>query len=173
MKRKNFLLHGLACALMLSIHNVATADLSSQLEAVASAEREAEAYQAKVRREAARKAAIQREKREKAIAAEIAEIKAEKERDYNERIADKKRDQSYEDELRALELEERKLELARKKARVNREDDFIDQELKREAARTDVIQSDADATRHLSRGAENLMNKEGDARIKKESGWFK
>ncbi|HHF3992592.1 TPA: DUF5384 family protein [Haemophilus influenzae] len=35
-----------------------------------------------------------------------------------------------------------KLILARKKASVNCEDDFIEQELKRKSAKTDVIQSD-------------------------------
>ena len=70
-------------------------------------------------------------------------------------------------------MEERKLELARKKARVSREDDFIEQELKREAAKTDVIQSDADATRNVSGGTKTLMEKEGEARVKKESGFFK
>lgn len=88
-------------------------------------------------------------------------------------MADKKRDQSYEDELRQLEIEERKLELARKKARVNRENDFIEQELKRESAKTDVIQSGADSARNLSSGSKTLMEKEGEAKVKKESGFFK
>lgn len=142
--------------------NTASADLSSQLSAVAAAEQEGLAQERAEQRA-----------RAKAAAAAAAAKKAEKERAYNEYLADKKRDQSYEDELRQLELEERKLELQRRKARVNREDDFIEQELKREAARTDVIQSNADATRSISKGAETLMTKEGEARLKKESGFFK
>lgn len=154
-------------------HNIAQADLSAQLEAVAAAERqgaELEAKEQRARAKAQAAALAAKRAREKAIADAK---KAEQERAYNEYMTDKKRDQSYEDELRQLEIEERKLELARKKARVNREDDFIDQELKNSAARTDVIQSEADATRNLSKGAENLMTKEGEARIKKESGFFK
>lgn len=113
----------------------------------------------------------------KARAAAQAEIRRKQEaieqREYDNQMADKKRDQSYEDELRQLEIEERKLELARKKARVNRENDFIEQELKRESAKTDVIQSGADSARNLSSGSKTLMEKEGEAKVKKESGFFK
>ncbi len=42
----------------------------------------------------------------------------------------KKRDQSYEDELRSLEIQKQKLALAKEEARVKRENEFIDQELK-------------------------------------------
>lgn len=158
MKKNQLVVSLLAAVLAFSVTNVA----SASLDAVAAAVSESEAYEA-----------AQRRARAKAKAAAEAEKKAERERAYNEYLTDKKRDQSYEDQLRLLELEERKLELERKKARVQREGDFIDQELKREAAQTDVIQSEADANRHLSKGAEVLMNKEGDARVKKESGFFK
>lgn len=57
--------------------------------------------------------------------------------------------------------------MARRKARVNRKDDFIDQELKRESAKTDVIQSGADSARNISSGTKNLMEREGEARVKK------
>lgn len=151
----------------------AFADLGSDISAVAAAEssgQQAEARAAAKARAAAQAAA-------KARAAAQAEIRRKQEaieqREYDNQMADKKRDQSYEDELRQLEIEERKLELARKKARVNREDDFIEQELKRESAKTDVIQSGADSARNLSSGSKTLMEKEGEAKVKKESGFFK
>lgn len=151
----------------------AFADLGSDISAVAAAE--SSGQQAEARAAAKARAAAQAEA--KARAAYQAEIRRKQEaieqREYDNQMADKKRDQSYEDELRQLEIEERKLELARKKARVNREDDFIEQELKRESAKTDVIQSGADSARNLSSGSKTLMEKEGEAKVKKESGFFK
>lgn len=151
----------------------AWADLSSDISAVAAAE--SSGQQAEARAAAKARAAAQAAAKARAAAQAEARRKQEAiaQRDYENAMADKKRDQSYEDELRQLELEERKLELARKKARVSREDDFIEQELKREAAKTDVIQSGADSARNLSSGTKNLMEKEGEARVKKESGFFK
>ena len=153
--------------------NVSWADLSADISAVAAAE--SSGQQAEERAAAKIRAAAQARARAKEIAQAKEHEKQEaiRQREYDNYMADKKRDQSYEDELRKLELEERKLELTRKKARVSREDDFIDQELKREAAKTDVIQSDADAARNLSGGAKSLLEKEGEARVKKESGFFK
>lgn len=142
--------------------NVAVADLSSELAAVAAAEAEGQRAEAA----AARKA------RERA-AAKAAEVARKKERAYQEYLKDKQREQAYEDENRKLDLEERRLALKRQQKRVEREDDFIEQELRREAAKTDVIQSEADSNRSISRGAETLMSKEGEARVKKESSWFK
>ncbi|WP_265474214.1 DUF5384 family protein [Mergibacter septicus] len=137
--------------LSLFISNIAIADLSAVVAAEEAGKRAAAQAREKAKREAKKK----------------------EERAYGEYIADKRRDQAYEDQLRLLQLEEMKLELERKKARVKREDDFIEQELKREAAKTDVIQSDADARRNISKGTETLLIKEGEARVKKESGFFK
>ncbi len=86
--------------------------------------------------------------------------------------ADKKRDQDYEDQLRQLELENRKLELEAKRARVNRANDFLDQELKERAAQTDVIQSEADARRNISTGTKELLQSEGKARESKADSWW-
>ena len=82
----------------------------------------------------------------------------------HEKLNDKKREQDYEDQLRALQVEALK-------TRVARENDVIDQELKEKAARTDVIKSEADSNRHISEGAKTLMEKEGEARVKKNSWW--
>ncbi|WP_222548144.1 DUF5384 family protein [Asaia lannensis] len=94
-------------------------------------------------------------------------------------LSDKKRDQGYEDQLRALDLEERRLRLQAEKNRVARQNEFIDRELHEQDAQTDVVKSRADATRDLSSGTKTLLEKtgekaaaEGQAAVKKESGWF-
>jgi hypothetical protein len=92
--------------------------------------------------------------------------------DQQKVTTDKKRDQAYEDQLRALEIQQKTLELKRMETRASRESDFIDRDLKNEDAKTDVIQSGADATRALSDGSKTLMQDAGTAAIKKESGFF-
>ncbi|XEV14967.1 DUF5384 family protein (plasmid) [Vibrio alginolyticus] len=88
-----------------------------------------------------------------------------------ERLADKYRDQSFEDELRKMQLEEMKLELA-KKARVERENEVIDAELSHAEATTDVIQSKADSNRNISQGVKSALESEGKAKEEEASGWF-
>ncbi|WP_348254168.1 DUF5384 family protein, partial [Salmonella enterica] len=51
-----------------------------------------------------------------------------------EATQDKAREQSYEDELRGLEIQKQNLALAREEDWVKRETQFFDQELKRKAA---------------------------------------
>ncbi|WP_371244260.1 DUF5384 family protein [Pantoea sp. KPR_PJ] len=163
--------------------NAQASSLQDQLAAVAAAENAGKAQQQAL--DDARQARFDREAREeRARRARIAAASAERQRQRDaaaaaeksrvlaENQADKKRDQSYEDELRQLELEQRKLALKREATRVAREDDYIDQELKSRAARTDVIQSEADATRNLSLGGRDLMQSEGKAREKKAGSWF-
>lgn len=82
------------------------------------------------------------------------------------------REESFEDELRALELEERRLALQAKKAKVVRANDYIDAELRDSAARTDVIQSEADATRNVSSGAKSLMEDTGEAEVNRSNSLF-
>lgn len=84
----------------------------------------------------------------------------------------KKRDQSYEDELRSLEIQKQKLALAKEEARVKRENEFIDQELKHKAAQTDVVQSEADANRNMTEGGRDLMKSVGKAEENKSDSWF-
>ena len=67
-----------------------------------------------------------------------------------EKAKDKARQQQYEDELRQIQLDAMRLELQRKAARVAREDDFVNAELKAMNANTDVVQSEADATRIMA-----------------------
>lgn len=87
-------------------------------------------------------------------------------------LADKNRDRAYQDQLRDLDLQQRKLQLEQETARVKRENDYIDQDLKKQAAQTEVIQSEADANRNLSQGGKNLLTSEGKAREEKADKWF-
>lgn len=188
------MLIGLCAALLTPISTAHANTLQDQLSAIAQAESEGKARQdAKVAAEkAAREKALLEEKlkRERTIAAaerkraqqiasaekrraqQQAESKAIREAAEKERLQDKGRDQSYEDQLRELQLAKMKLELESQSKRVKREDDFIDAELKRENARTDVIQSDADSNRAISTGAKELMQSEGRASETKAGKWF-
>lgn len=98
---------------------------------------------------------------EKAAGAAAVQAKAQ------DAAADKKRDQDYQDKLRDMDLQRKQLEFEREKARVARENDFIDQDLKAQAASTDVVQSNADANRNVSQGLKDLMSKTGDARVQR------
>lgn len=129
------------------------------------------AEQAKTKAEQQRQAAAQAAYERKQAAARAAAAERQQKLDA-ERAAARQKEAQYTDSLRDMDLEARKLELERQRARIKRENEFIDQELKRESAKTDNIQSDADAKRAVSQGAKELMQKEGDARVKKESGWF-
>lgn len=163
--------------------------MQEQLNAINAAESEIKATQDARRREYMRQqeqqAAAERAKRaeEQAIAqkqreSEEAHRRAASEkaeaaaRQQREAVAkEKQRNQTYEDELRKMALEEKQLELQTKKAKVKRADDYIDQELNREKARTDVIQSEADATRNVSTGAKNMMTGIGKGEENKSKGW--
>lgn len=82
----------------------------------------------------------------------------------------RKRNEAHEDTLRDLEVENLKLDLQAKRMRVSRTDQFIDQELKEQAAKTDVIQSEADSNRNISSGiGEGLksMGRAEEAKAKK------
>ena len=99
-------------------------------------------------------------------------LKAGGERKF-EQQKDKEREQAFEDKLRQQELEAREADLAMKKAKAKRADDFAQSELNREKAKTDVIQSEADATRNISEGSKNLQTGQGQGAAKANSGWFK
>lgn len=81
--------------------------------------------------------------------------------------AERKRNQAYQDQLRQLQIKKEKLDLQAKKTAVSRENDFINAKLSRQKAETNVIQSQADANRKLSTGAEVLMEKTGEAKLKR------
>ena len=83
------------------------------------------------------------------------------------------RAQAYEDEMLRLDLQERKAEVATRRARADRANDYIDRELSREDASTDVIRSHADASRNLSQGGKELMKGLGKGAENEGKNWFK
>lgn len=143
---------------------------TKQAEAAAQAERMREAAAAQARADAREEAA----RRERAAAQQIAQQRANEKRAVQE--AEQKRlrnrDESFEDELRALELEERRLELQAKRARAARANDYIDAELRQQAAQTDVIQSEADSARNVTSGAKALMEDAGEAEVNRSKRLF-
>lgn len=126
---------------------------------------------ARRRAQQAREAEIK--KQNDARAEYLAQQKAQADAKAAEALADKKRDQNYEDQQRQLALEEQKLRLQMLKAKAERANEYVDQDLGRQAAQTDVIQSHADATRNVSEGAKSLLQSTGEAEIKDASRWFK
>ena len=147
--------------------------LNDQINAVDEAQRRHLLEQERViqleREEAERRASAIKRSVEKRKADELAE----KKRKAEEILADKKREQAYEDQLRSLEIQRRSLQLDMEKAKTSRVNDYIDQELKAQAAQTDVIKSQADATRDLAAGKKNFLEKTGEAEVKRQSGVFK
>ncbi|EFB3259640.1 hypothetical protein FLN92_07000 [Escherichia coli] len=170
------------CAILASLSYPAIASsLQDQLSAVAEAEQQGKNEEQRQHDEwvAERNREIQQEKQRRANAqaaankrAAAANKKARQDKLDAEASADKKRDQSYEDELRSLEIQKQKLALAKEEARVKRENEFIDQELKHKAAQTDVVQSEADANRNMTEGGRDLMKSVGKAEENKSDSWF-
>lgn len=174
----------LLCAILSTLSTTALASsLQDQLSAVAEAEQQGKNEEKKEHDEwvAQRNREIQQEKQRRAnaqaaankkAAAAAAERQARQDKLDAEAAKDKHRDQSYEDELRSLEIQKQKLALAKEEARVKRENEYIDQELKREAAHTDVVQSQADANRNMTEGGRDLMKSVGKAEENKSDSWF-
>ncbi|EFJ7627799.1 hypothetical protein AYP08_001922 [Escherichia coli] len=168
------------CAILASLSYPAIASsLQDQLSAVAEAEQQGKNEEQRQHDEwvAERNREIQQEKQRQAAANKraataAANKKARQDKLDAEATADKKRDQSYEDELRSLEIQKQKLALAKEEARVKRENEFIDQELKHKAAQTDVVQSEADANRNMTEGGRDLMKSVGKAEENKSDSWF-
>ncbi|MCT6425594.1 DUF5384 family protein [Escherichia coli] len=170
------------CAILASLSYPAIASsLQDQLSAVAEAEQQGKNEEQRQHDEwvAERNREIQQEKQRRANAqaaankrAAAANKKARQDKLDAEATADKKRDQSYEDELRSLEIQKQKLALAKEEARVKCENEFIDQELKHKAAQTDVVQSEADANRNMTEGGRDLMKSVGKAEENKSDSWF-
>ncbi|PBI78257.1 hypothetical protein A9993_00330 [Rahnella victoriana] len=151
---------------------VFSADLQQQLSNVAQAENQGQAEeQARWDDYQAREEAYYRYReaeRNKRIAAANARARARE----AERLKDKHRDQNYEDQLRQLSVDKKKLELQQLQARTAHENEFIAQDLKQQAAQTDVTQSQADANRNLSQGSQAKMISEGKAQEIKAGKWF-
>ena len=80
-----------------------------------------------------------------------------------QRQAERNRDRLYQDQLRTMELEQRRLQVQRLRAQTAREGDFIDRELKRIDAETEMLKSQADSNRNVSEGTKSYLTKAGDA----------
>lgn len=148
----------------------AQSSLSDQINSVYSAQQQNDAA-AQAQAEAQQQAILQQQQREWAAARSEAAARDAREAAKEAEVeADKKRDEAYQDQLRALDLQERELQLEAEKARVARENEFIDQDLNRSKAETDAIQSQADATRNISSGEKSFLDQEGEAAVRAESG---
>ena len=126
-----------------NMNSVYQANQNADQQRQAEQQRKAAAAQA----EQQRQAAASQSKRD-AQAAEQAKIFAK----------DKARNQAFEDEQRILDLEQRKAEIAGTKAQGKRANDYIDADLKKKNAQADVVQSEADANRNISKGTGDMMS---------------
>jgi len=161
-----FITGGIVCA-----SGYAQTSMQEQINAMKTIQSEQQTAVANAQAEKAR-LQRQREAAERARQSKLhAEAKAKQAQAHEEQMADKKRDQAYEDQQRQLVLESQRLDIEMKTAKIKRADDYIDQDLAREKAKTDVIQSDADAKRNVSKGAENMMTGVGEA-SKPKKGFF-
>lgn len=109
----------------------------------------------KAREDARVRIAAEKAKANARVAAARAKTKARLE--HEQAMRAKNRDLTYEDELRKMEIEEKKMALRAKQARLARVDEFIDQDLNRRKAETDVVQSTADAKRNISQGTKDMF----------------
>jgi hypothetical protein len=72
--------------------------------------------------------------------------------------ADKLRDQAYGDQLRSIQIQEEQTQLDMDKAKAARANQYIDQDLNRQRAETDVVQSNADANRSVASGVKTYLS---------------
>lgn len=138
-------------------------DLTNQLERLKAAQDE---YDAVEREEAAAQADRERQAEERRQAEIRAAQRAQEERrkaaaakaqaEYEERLRDKARLQAMEDEEHKLDMELKRAKVDEMKAlsaaRAQRANDYVDADLAKQKAETDVVQSQADARRNVSEG---------------------
>ncbi|EKS7813912.1 DUF5384 family protein [Edwardsiella piscicida] len=193
-------------ALLLAIPALTCANpLSSQLNAVAAAEQQGEREEAsrQAQEEAARQAHLRHEQviaAQRQRAAAQARLKREQQQlaaqreAHQERIADKQREQSYQDQLRQMELENMKMEMdARRaelelsKARNHARSKLVDEEQKNQmqldaaerraeisnkSAVGDAIRNESEGDKHLKERMGSGIENAGKAAADKASGWF-
>lgn len=140
-----------------------------QLQQIEAQQKQAEAAR-QAEQQRAHDAQVARQRAQAQAAARKREAAAEQKRAEQRRL--QSRDEKFEDQERAMALEERRLKLDAMKARTARTNDYIDAELREKAARSDVIQAEADASRNISTGAKSLMESTGDAEVNKSKRWF-
>ena len=97
---------------------------------------------------------------------------AKAERIHAAALQEQRRNQTYIDRVRNTRLQESDLDLQVKKAKVARVNEYIDQDLKGEAAISDVIQSNADALRNVSEGAKAKLTSDGRANENRAKGFW-
>jgi hypothetical protein len=141
-----------------------------QALAAQQAEQQRQATAARARQqakdEALRKERIAGEQKAKQLALQLRLAQQEEEKRL------RGRDESFEDIQRELQIEEARLKLQTMKAKAARANDYIDAELRESAAKTDVIQSSADATRDVSSGAKSLLQSTGEADVNRSKKLF-
>ena len=152
------------------------ADLSSQIDSVGTAvdvhDEQVAAWQAQQQAAYAAQQA-EADRRQRMADHQAAKAQAAEQSRLNKIAAAKAartaKDDAYADEQRELDLQSRKLDLQAKAVVVSRENDVINSGIAREKAKTDVIQSNADATRNVSSGIKSNLEDSGKAQVKKAS----
>ena len=133
------------------------AEMEARQKAVQERERERQEQAARTEKERQQQAYELEKKRIEANQA-IEKQRLDAAREQQARAAkERARTQAYEDEQRRLDLMERKADLAGRRARADRSNDYIDRELSREDAKTNVVNSNADANRNLSEGGRDML----------------
>lgn len=157
--------------------------LASQFDQLRQIELETERAQAQEHAEQLRQAEAARARQEAKEAAYRRNKQAAEERSRQQALELRKaqdaedkrlrtREEQFEDEERALVLEERRLRLQALKAKTARANDYIDAELRESAARTDVIQSEADSARNVTSGTKALLEDSGEAEVNRSKSLF-
>jgi len=165
---KTLCLFLVVCASCASARVAHCQQLSDQLNSLRAAQSE---YEDRQRAEARLQAQHERQAEERRLAQIRAAQHAQEQRHQeavaqakaqnDERLRDKARLQRQQDEEHALEMEQTRVKVEETKAmsaaRAARAKEYVDADLAKQKAETDVIQSNADATRNVSEGMKELQ----------------
>ncbi len=104
--------------------------------------------------------------------AKQAELASKKEAEYNsERLGDKYRDQSFEDKVRQLNLEEMRMKLVERKAmsqaRIGKAEAFAENEVQKDTVKVEIQRARTDVARKNAESDATLKSKLGDALVEK------
>jgi hypothetical protein len=148
------------CALLIAITSpiALSQSLQDQLNSVNNAYQANQNAEQQRQNDMRRQAAEAQAKRDAQAAAAQASRDAQAAEQAKIAARDRARNQAYEDEQRLLNLEERRAQVAGSKAQAKRANDYIDSDLKKKNAQADVVQSEADANRNISKGAGDMMS---------------
>ena len=147
-------------------------EMREQLDRLKAAQDEYdEAQMQKARDEAERERQLEENRQaERRAAQRLAEERrreaaARAEAERQEKLKDKARLQAMEDEEHALDMDYKRAKVGETKAmsaaRSQRANDYVDAELAKKKAETDVVQSEADAKRNVSEGMKELQTGAG------------